>query len=89
MVLKPLVSPAALSWPFDPPKPVHDPAIQITIQTFTADLVDIQSFLSISFSSSRSNKIEELLVSTLASLSENFDFDLLHHLLLRTRCIHH
>jgi hypothetical protein len=57
------------------PEPRETPAIQTTIQTFTADLADIQSFLGISFSSSRASKVEDLLLSTLASLSENFDFD--------------
>ncbi|KAJ8110931.1 hypothetical protein OPT61_g6352 [Boeremia exigua] len=59
------------------PEPKETPTIQTTIQTFTADLADIQSFLSISISQTRANKVEEFLTSTLASLSKNFEFDLL------------
>ncbi|KAJ4368638.1 hypothetical protein N0V86_009546 [Didymella sp. IMI 355093] len=59
------------------PEPKETPTIQTTIQTFTADLADIQSFLSISFSLTRANKVEEFLKSALTSLSKNFKFDLL------------
>lgn len=61
--------------PVQPPEPRETPTILTTIQTFTADLADIQSFLSISISPSRANKVEDLLISTLASLSERFEFD--------------
>ncbi|KAJ4330342.1 hypothetical protein N0V87_010068 [Didymella glomerata] len=57
------------------PAPKETPTVQTTIQTFTADLADIQSFLSISVSPYRASKVEELLTSTLASLSESFEFD--------------
>jgi hypothetical protein len=56
------------------PEPKETPTIQTTIRTFTADLADIQSFLSISFSPSRTNKVQEFLTSTLASLSTSFEF---------------
>jgi hypothetical protein len=59
------------------PEPKETPTIQTTIQTFTADLADIQSFLSISSSPTRANKVEEFLKSALTSLSKNFEFDLL------------
>ncbi|KAF1923482.1 uncharacterized protein M421DRAFT_425705 [Didymella exigua CBS 183.55] len=61
--------------PVQLPEPKETPTIQTTIQAFTADLADIQSFLSISFSPSRINKVEEFLTSTLASLSRSFEFD--------------
>jgi len=60
-----------------PPEPRETPDIKTTIQTFTADLADIKSFLSISFSPSRAHKVKEFLTSTLTSLSEDFEFDLL------------
>ncbi|XPS99439.1 hypothetical protein M3J09_008616 [Ascochyta lentis] len=61
--------------PVQPPEPKETPTIQTTIQTFTADLADIQSFLSISISPSRARKVEELLTLTLASLPQSFQFD--------------
>ena len=60
-----------------PPEPKETPTIQTTIQTFTADLADIQSFLSISISQTRADKVKECLTSTLTSLSKNFVFMLL------------
>lgn len=57
------------------PEPKAIRTIQTTIQTFTADFEDIQSFLSISISSSRAKRIEEFLASTLESLVKGFDFD--------------
>lgn len=60
-----------------PPEPKESPTIQTTIQTFTADLADIQSFLNISISSNRADKVKECLTSTLTSLSKNFVFMLL------------
>jgi hypothetical protein len=60
-----------------PPEPKETPNIRTTIQTFTADLSDIQSFLSISFSPTRTHKVEAFLTSTLTSLSQDFQFDLL------------
>jgi hypothetical protein len=71
-------------------EPKEIPNIQTTIQTFAADLADIQSFLSISFSPTRATKIKDFLTSALISLIKNFDFDLLHqddqvdYLLLRS-----
>lgn len=58
-----------------PPQPKETPNIQVTIQTFAADFVDIQSFLSISFSTTRTKKIHEFLTSALTSLSATFEFD--------------
>jgi len=84
------ITPVVTRKPIQPPEPKETPTVQTTIQTFTADLADIQSFLSISFSTSRANKVEELLKSALASLFKNFDFDLLcpneqvDHLLLQS-----
>lgn len=60
-----------------PPEAKETPTIQTTIQTFTADLADIQSFLSISISQTRADKVKECLTSTLTSLSKNFVFMLL------------
>ena len=77
MTRRQLVTPVTTRKSVQPPEPEETPTIQTTIQTFTADLADIQSFLSISFSSNRANKVEELLTSTLAFL-KSFDFDLLH-----------
>ena len=70
-------TPATRITPTQPPEPKETPNIQTTIQTFTADLSDIQDFLSISFSPTRAQKVEEFLTSTLISLSTDFDFDLL------------
>jgi hypothetical protein len=90
MTRRQLITPVATKKLVQPPEPKETLTIQTTIQTFTADLTDIQSFLSISFSPSRAKKVEELLTSTLASLSKNFDFDLLRpseqvdHLLLQS-----
>ena len=61
--------------PVQLPEPKETPTIQTTIQTFTADLADIQSFLSISFSPSRASKVGEFLTSTLAYLIQSFEFD--------------
>lgn len=63
------------SKPTHPPEPIETPSIQVAIQTFAADLTDIQSFLSISFSSSRASKIKDFLTSALGSLSASFEFD--------------
>jgi hypothetical protein len=60
-----------------PPEPKETPNIQTTIQTFTADLSDIQDFLGISFSPTRALKVEGFLTSTLTSLSADFDFNVL------------
>lgn len=60
-----------------PPEPKEKPTVQTTIQTFTADLGDIESFLSISISPTRADKVKECLESTLAFLSKNFGFMLL------------
>jgi hypothetical protein len=60
-----------------PPEPEETANIKTTIQTFTADLADIQDFLNISFSPTRAQKVEEFLASTLTSLPKDFDFDLL------------
>lgn len=59
------------------PEPKEIPNVQTTIQTFTADLADIESFLSISFSPTRTNTVKEYLTSALTSLPKNFDFNLL------------
>lgn len=61
----------------NPLEPKERPTIQTTIQTFTADLADIQSFLSISISPTRAIKVKECLTLTLTSLSKNFVFMLL------------
>jgi hypothetical protein len=58
-----------------PQEPQNIPSIQTTIQTFTADLTDIQSFLTLSFSPTRANKVRELLTSTLTSSRRDFDFE--------------
>lgn len=57
------------------PEPQDNPSIQTTIQTFAADLADIQKFLSISFSPSRADRVKNFLTTTLASLAEDFEFD--------------
>lgn len=59
------------------PSPEEVANIRTTIQKFTADLADIKSFLNISFSPSRNNKIEEYLECAQLSLSKHFNFDLL------------
>lgn len=51
------------------------PSIQTTIQTFTADLADIQTFLNISSSPTRSKQVKEYLTSALTSLSKDFEFE--------------
>ncbi|KAH6639902.1 putative X-Pro dipeptidyl-peptidase [Boeremia exigua] len=73
---QPITSIAATK-PAQLPEPKEITTIQTTIRTFTADLADIQSFLSISFSQTRAKKVEKYLTSTLASLSTTFEFDLL------------
>jgi uncharacterized protein (DUF885 family) len=77
MTLKRTQRPLVATKKTQPPEPKETPNIQTTIRTFTADLADIQSFLSISFSPTRSQKVEGLLTSTLTSLSADFDFDTL------------
>jgi hypothetical protein len=77
MTLKRTITPVRPTKSTQPPEPKEIPNIQTTIQTFTADLADIQSFLSISFSPSRAHKVEEFLTSTLTNLSNDFEFDLL------------
>jgi hypothetical protein len=78
MTLKLTTIPIATAKSVQPPEPKEIPNIQTTIQTFAADLADIQSFLTISFSPTRAAKVKEYLTSALVSLSKNFDFDLLH-----------
>ena len=63
--------------PVQPPEPGQAPKIQVKIQTFAADLADIQAFLSISFSTSRTRNVKNFLESALASLSVSFEFNLL------------
>lgn len=75
MVLKPLITPVNTTTSVQPQEPKHYPSIQTTIQTFTADLADIESFLSISFSPTRSSKVKTYLTTTLTSLSKDFNFD--------------
>lgn len=77
MTLKRTTLPARPTKSTQPPEPKGTPNIQITIQTFTADLADIQSFLSISFSPTRAYEVEAFLEATLASLPRDFEFDLL------------
>ncbi|GAB7324950.1 hypothetical protein MBLNU13_g08758t1 [Cladosporium sp. NU13] len=77
MTLKLTTIPIATAKSAQPPEPKETPNIQTTIQTFAADLADIQSFLSISFSPSRATRVKEFLTSALASLTKTFDFDLL------------
>jgi hypothetical protein len=77
MTLKLTTAPVATRKSVQPPEPKETPNIQTTIQTFAADLADIQSFLSISFSPTRAVKVKEFLTSALASLPSTFDFDLL------------
>ena len=77
MTLKLTTIPIATAKAVQPPGPQATSSIQTTIQTFAADLADIQSFLSISFSPTRAAKVQEFLTSALASLSDKFDFDLL------------
>lgn len=78
MTLKLITPLVATTKSAQPPEPKDHLTIQNTIQTFAADLADIQSFLSISFSPSRSNTVTKFLTSALTSLSEKFDFDRLH-----------
>jgi hypothetical protein len=75
MTLKRTQRPLVATEKTQPPGPKETPNIQTTIRTFTADLADIQSFLSISFSPTRSQKVKGFLTSTLTSLSADFDFD--------------
>ena len=77
MTLKRTTTPVRPTRSTYPPEPKETPNIQTTIQTFTADLADIQSFLNISFSPSRAHKVEQFLTSTLTSLPKDFDFDCL------------
>lgn len=77
MTLKLTTIPMATSKAAQPPEPKETPNIQTTIQTFAADLADIQSFLSISFSLTRAAKVKKFLTSALASLPKTFDFDIL------------
>lgn len=77
MTLKRTQRPLVATKKTQPPEPKETPNIQATIRTFTADLADIQSFLSISFSPTRSQKVEGFFTSTLTSLSADFDFDTL------------
>jgi hypothetical protein len=77
MTLKRTTTPVRPTRSTYPPEPRETPNIQIAIQTFTADLADIQSFLNISFSPSRAQKVEQFLMSTLTSLPKDFDFDCL------------
>lgn len=75
MVLKPRIAPVTTPRSFQLLEPKHLPTMQTFIQTFAADLADIESFLSISFSPTRSSKVEDYLTSTLSSLTQDFDFD--------------
>lgn len=77
MTLKLTTIPAATAKSAQPPEPKETPNIQTTIQTFAADLADIHSFLSITFSPTRAAQVKGFLTSALASLSDKFDFDLL------------
>jgi hypothetical protein len=77
MTLKLTPIPFATAKAAQPPEPKEIANIQTTIQTFAADLADIQSFLSISFSPTRAAKVKEFLTSALASLPKIFEFDLL------------
>jgi len=77
MTLKLTTTLIATAEPAQPSEPKETPNIQTTIQTFAADLADIQSFLGISFSPTRAAKVKEFLTSALASLPETFEFDLL------------
>lgn len=70
--------PIATAKTIHPPEPKEIANIETTIQTFAADLADIHSFLSISFSPTRAAKVKEFLISALASLPKTFDFDFLH-----------
>jgi len=78
MTLKLTTVPVAATKSAQPSEPKETPDIQTTIQTFAADLADIQSFLSISFSPTRTTKVKDFLTSALSSLSKDFDFDSLH-----------
>lgn len=77
MTLKRTTTPVRPTRSTYPPEPKETLNIQTTIQTFTADLADIQSFLNISFSPSCAHKVEQFLTSTLTSLPKDFDFDCL------------
>ena len=77
MTLKLTTAPVPTVKPVQSPEPKEIPNIQTKTQTFAADLADIQSFLGISFSPTRAKKVKEYLNSTLASLADDFDFDLL------------
>jgi hypothetical protein len=77
MTLKLTTISIATSKTAQPPEPKDSPNIQTTIQTFAADLADIQSFLSISFNPTRAAKVKIFLTSALAFLPQTFEFDLL------------
>jgi hypothetical protein len=75
MTLKLRTTPVATTKPVQPPEPQDKPTVQNTIQTFAADLADIQKFLNISFSPTRSARVESFLKSALESLPKDFQFD--------------
>lgn len=77
MTLKLTTVPVATAKAVKPQEPKEIPKIQTTIQTFAADLTDIQFFLSISFSPNHAAKVKDFLTSALASLPKTFDFNLL------------
>jgi hypothetical protein len=77
MTLKLRTTPIATTKPVQPVEPQEKPSIQNTIQTFTADLADIQKFLSISFSPTRSERVKSFLQSALECLPKKFKFDFL------------
>jgi hypothetical protein len=75
MTLKLRTIPIAATKPVQPPEPQDTLSVHNTIQAFAADLADIQKFLSISFSPTRSEKVKSFLESALASLPKGFNFD--------------
>lgn len=77
MTLKLTTTPIATAKAAQPPEPQETPNVQTTIQTFAADLADMQSFLTVSFSPTRAAKVKSFLTAALASLSKTFEFDIL------------
>lgn len=77
MTLKLTTIPFATAKAAQPPESKETPNIQTTIQTFSADFADIQSFLNISFSPTRAAEVKEFLISVLSALPKTFEFDLL------------
>jgi hypothetical protein len=77
MTLKLVTAPIATAQAVQSSEPKETPSIQVTVQTFAADLADIQSFLSMSFSPTRARDVRNFLTSALTSLPKSFEFETL------------